>query len=91
MHHKFTSGRAACGRKTGVGSGAVGVEVVVEVRRLWSMGAHRLEMKGRGIRALREIEGQMSTSRLRRASDRPGSPWAAKDAQKGAAWPLRCP
>ena len=26
-----TSRRAACGRKTGVGSGAVGVEVVVEV------------------------------------------------------------
>ena len=60
----------------------MGVEVVVEVRRLWSMEAPRLVWR---IRALREIEGQMSTSRLGRASDRPGSPWAAKDAQRGAA------
>ena len=39
-------------------------------------------LRGAEFESFAEIEGQMSTSRLRRASDRPGSPWAAKDAHR---------
>ena len=56
--------------------------------RWWQYGVYgqwehqNQRLRGAEFERFAEIEGQMSTSRLRRASDRPGSPWAAKDAHR---------
>ena len=67
-----------CRRKwgDGRGSGSGSTAFIVNRKHLgW-------RLRGAEFERFAEIEGQMSTSRLRRASDRPDSPWAARDAHR---------